>query len=160
MYLFRSLFITEKLYYFKVQFYLYLKEILSKENGNDLKIWPCQTDLFFLIIAGKCLEIKCEWKWLKMYMKGKGWLQVTSECEHSTSLQLMLFAILFFYKNYSKSVLVIKSEESMEIIIRQIHQTGEVRHTLAGQFTRTLDFIGRASALHQNFYFKMYSTDK
>ena len=57
MYLFGSLFITEKLYYFKVQFYWYLKEILSKENGNDLKIWPRQTDLFFfLIIAGKLFE--------------------------------------------------------------------------------------------------------
>ena len=86
MYLFRSLFITEKLYYFKVQFYLYLKEILSKENWNDLKYDPVKQICFFLIIAGKCLEIKCELKWLKMYMKGKGWLQATSECEHSTSL--------------------------------------------------------------------------
>ena len=60
----------------------------------------------------------------------------------------MLFTILFFYKNDSKSVLVIKSEESMKIIIRQIHQTGEVRHTLVGQFTRTLDVLGGASALH------------
>ena len=37
MYLFRSLFTTEKLHYFKVQFDRYLKVILSKENGNDLK---------------------------------------------------------------------------------------------------------------------------
>ena len=36
----------------------------------------------------------------------------------------------------------------MKINIRQIHQTGEVRHTLAGQFTRTLDVLGGASALH------------
>ena len=47
MYLFRSLFITEKLYYFKVQFYLYLKEILSKENGNDLKYDPVKQICFF-----------------------------------------------------------------------------------------------------------------
>ena len=60
----------------------------------------------------------------------------------------MLFTILFFYKNYSKPVLVIKSKDVMKIIIRQIHQTGEVRHTLAGQFTRTLDVLGGASALH------------
>ena len=73
---------------------------------------------------------------------------LTNEGEHSTSLQLMLFTILFFYKNCSKSVLVFKSKEVMKIIIRQIHQTGEVRHTLAGQFTRTLDILGRASALH------------
>ena len=97
----------------------------------------------------------------------------------------MLFTILFFNKNYSKPVLVIKSKDVMKIIIRQIHQTGEVRHTLAGQFTRTLDVLGGASALHclkkahfastcssfvnalflgrgwvKNFDFKMYSTDK
>ena len=95
----------------------------------------------------------------------------------------MLFTILFFYKNYSKPVLVIKSKDVMKIIIRQIHQAGEVRHTLAGQFTHTLDVLGRASALHcckkahfastrsslvnyssdgaglKSFYFKMYSSD-
>ena len=57
----------------------------------------------------------------------------------------MLFTILFFYK---KPVLVIKSKDVMKIIIRQIHQTEEVRHTLVGQFTRTLDVLGGASALH------------
>ena len=36
----------------------------------------------------------------------------------------------------------------MKIILKQIHQTGEVHHTLAGQLTRTLDVLGRASALH------------
>ena len=75
-------------------------------------------------------------------------IQVTSGCEHSTSLQLILFTILFFYKNCSKPVLVIKSKEVMKIILKQIHQTGEVHHTLAGQLTRTLDVLGRASALH------------
>ena len=53
MYLFIPVFTTEKLYYFKVQFYWYLKEIFSKENGNDLKHDPIKY-MYFLIIDGKC----------------------------------------------------------------------------------------------------------
>ena len=50
MYLFRSLFTAEKLYYFKVQFYWYLKEILSKDNGNDLKYGLVKQICFFLLL--------------------------------------------------------------------------------------------------------------
>ena len=55
MYLFMSVFTTEKHYYFKVQFYWYLKEIISKENRMDLKYVPME-QIFFLNSWRKMIE--------------------------------------------------------------------------------------------------------
>ena len=70
MYLFISVFTTEKHYYFKVQFYWYLKEILSKENRMDLKYVPIEQICFFKFLTEN--DWKSEWNWLCEWKEREG----------------------------------------------------------------------------------------